>query len=166
MGCSEFISDTFYLFSPWQNRCHLIEYLMSFVQIHNWYTDQVFGFHKRTSRLRTTDEVWCGKVKMIPNCVFSFFFFFVSFCIINMKASLFCTNSHPHDCRKRWPFQWSMAAAFMSFTSHQCCSWWGMILDIQRVALSPQINQLLLFSRARENHQGDLRLVGVIRTVL
>lgn len=41
-----------------------------------------------------------------------------------------------------------------------------MILDIQRVALSPQINQLLLFSCAEENHQGDLGLVGVMYNTL
>lgn len=37
-----------------------------------------------------------------------------------------------------------------------------MILDIQRVALSPQINQRLLFSCAEENHQGDPEIVGVM----
>lgn len=37
-----------------------------------------------------------------------------------------------------------------------------MILDIQRVALSPQINQLLLFSCAEEDHQGDREIVGVM----
>lgn len=37
-----------------------------------------------------------------------------------------------------------------------------MILDIQRVALSPQINQLLLFSCAEQIHQGDVEIVGVM----
>lgn len=40
------------------------------------------------------------------------------------------------------------------------------MLDIQRVALSPQINQLLLFSCAGENHQGDLGLFDVMHNTI
>lgn len=37
-----------------------------------------------------------------------------------------------------------------------------MILDIQRGAASPQINQLPLFYCTQENHQGDPEIVVLI----